>query len=102
MPKSRVWGGALKENRFHHKIFLSDERRCKPERLKTVIRYCARVVCIIPGGNSALMLVYVRLRHVAGTQWGNGMYMNVKHLESAVACWLHSWQGLQTSLQKTC
>ena len=26
------------ENRFHHEIYLSDVRRCKPERLKTVIR----------------------------------------------------------------
>ena len=27
------------ENRFHHEIYLSDARRCKPERLKTVIRH---------------------------------------------------------------
>ena len=27
------------ENRFHHEIYLSDVRRCKPERLKTVIRH---------------------------------------------------------------
>lgn len=26
------------ERRFHHEIYLSDARRCKPERLKTVIR----------------------------------------------------------------
>ena len=26
------------ENRFHHEIYLSDVRRCKPEKLKTVIR----------------------------------------------------------------
>lgn len=26
------------KNRFHHEIYLSDVRRCKPERLKTVIR----------------------------------------------------------------
>ena len=26
------------ESRFHHEIYLSDVRRCKPERLKTVIR----------------------------------------------------------------
>ena len=34
-------------------------------------------------GNSALMLVCARLRHVAGTQWGNKKYMNMKHLEAA-------------------
>ena len=27
------------EKRFHHEIYLSDVRRCKPERLKTVIRH---------------------------------------------------------------
>ena len=33
-------------------------------------------------GNSALMLVCARLRHVAGTQWGSKKYMNMKHLEA--------------------
>ena len=32
------------ENRFHHEIYLSDVRRCKPERLKTVIRHPVRRV----------------------------------------------------------
>lgn len=35
------------------------------------IRRHTRVVGTFPNGNSALMLVYARLRHVAGTQWGN-------------------------------
>lgn len=30
------------ERRFHHEIYLSDARRCKPERLKTVIRQPVR------------------------------------------------------------
>lgn len=30
------------ENRFHHEIYLSDARRCKPERLKTIIRQPVR------------------------------------------------------------
>ena len=38
----------------------------------------------LPDGNSALMLVCARLRHVAGTQWGNKKYMNMKHLEAAI------------------
>ncbi len=37
-----------------------------------------------PDGNSALMLVCARLRHVAGSQWGNKKYMNMKHLEAAI------------------
>ena len=28
----------FRQGRFHHEIYLSDARRCKPERLKTVIR----------------------------------------------------------------
>ena len=35
-------------------------------------------------GNSALMLVCARLRHVAGTQWGCKKYMNMKHLEAVL------------------
>lgn len=30
------------------------------------------------------MLVYARLRHVAGTQWGDKKYMNMKHLEETM------------------
>ena len=41
------------------------------------------MVGTFPDGNSALMLVCARLRHVAGTQWGNKKYMNMKHLEAA-------------------
>ena len=39
---------------------------------------------IITWANSALMLVCARLRHVAGTQWGNKKYMNMKHLEATM------------------
>ena len=28
------------------------------------------------------MLVCARLRHVAGSQWGNKKYMSMKHLEA--------------------
>lgn len=30
------------ENRYHHEIYLSDVRKCKPENLKTVIRHPVR------------------------------------------------------------
>ena len=55
------------------------------ERLNREIRRRTRVVGSFPDGNSALMLVCARLRHVAGTQWGNKKYMNMKHLEAALA-----------------
>ena len=75
------------------------------ERLNREIRRRTRVVVSFPDGNSALMLVCARLRHVAGTQWGNKKYMNMKHLEAAVedasiAGCLHSVQSLQTNLRK--
>ena len=54
------------------------------ERLNREIRHRTRVVGTFPDGNSALMLVCARLRHVAGTQWGNKKYMNMKHLETAL------------------
>ena len=54
------------------------------ERLNREIRRRTRVVGSFPDDHSALMLVCARLRHVAGTQWGNKKYMNMKHLEAAL------------------
>ena len=54
------------------------------ERLNREIRRRTRVVGTFPDGNSALMLVCARLRHVAGTRWGNKKYMNMKHLDVAL------------------
>jgi transposase-like protein len=51
------------------------------ERLNREIRRRTRVVGCFPDGNSALMLVCARLRHVAGTQWGNKKYVNMPQLE---------------------
>ncbi len=51
------------------------------ERLNREIRPRTRVVGTFPDGNSALMPVCARLRHAAGTQWGNKKYMNMTHLE---------------------
>ena len=55
------------------------------ERLNREIRRRTRVVGAFPDGNSALMLVCARLRHVVGTQWGSKKYMNMKHLEAMEA-----------------
>lgn len=51
------------------------------ERLNREIRRRTKVVGTFPDGNSALMLVCARLRHVAGTQWGSKKYLNMRHLE---------------------
>ena len=50
------------------------------ERLNREIRRRTRVVGTFPYGNSALMLVCARLRHVAGTVWGTKRYMNMARL----------------------
>ena len=55
------------------------------ERLNREIRRRTRVVGCFPDGNSALMLVCARLRHVAGTQWGSKKYLNMGHLDAADA-----------------
>lgn len=41
------------------------------ERINREIRRRTRVVGAFPDGNSALMLVAARLRHVASTKWGS-------------------------------
>ena len=51
------------------------------ERLNREIKRRTKVVGTFPDGNSALMLVCARLRHVAGTQWGSKRYLNMKRLE---------------------
>lgn len=50
------------------------------ERLMREIRRRTRVVGAFPDGNSALMLVAARLRHVAGTRWGTRKYLDMSRL----------------------
>ena len=50
------------------------------ERLNREIKRRTRAIGAFPDGQSALMLVCARLRHVAGTQWGAKRYMNMDHL----------------------
>jgi transposase-like protein len=51
------------------------------ERLMREIRRRTRVVGAFPDGQSALMLVAARLRHVAATKWGTRRYLNMKRLQ---------------------
>ena len=69
---------------FYRNVFSVTPRSNVIERLNLEIRRRTRVVGSFPDGNSALMLVCARLRHVAGIQWGNKKYMNMKHLEVAL------------------
>ena len=50
------------------------------ERILREVRRRTRVVGAFPDGNSALMLVAARLRHIAGTRWGSRRYLNMKLL----------------------
>ena len=50
------------------------------ERLNREIKRRTRAIGAFPDGNSALMLVCARLRHVAGTDWGTKRYMNMDHI----------------------
>ena len=51
------------------------------ERIMREIRRRTRVVGNFPDGESALMLVAARLRHIASTKWSSKRYLNMKHLE---------------------
>ena len=50
------------------------------ERLNREVRRRTRVVGAFPDGQSALMLVAARLRHVAGTRWGTRRYLDMSRL----------------------
>lgn len=50
------------------------------ERIMREIRRRTRVVGSFPDGQSALMLVAARLRHIAGTKWGSRRYLNMDRL----------------------
>jgi len=50
------------------------------ERIMKEIRRRTRVVGSFPDGQSALMLVAARLRHIASTKWGTRRYLNMERL----------------------
>lgn len=52
------------------------------ERINREIKRRTKVVGSFPDGESALMLVCARLRHVSGSEWGTKRYLNMKHLTS--------------------
>ncbi len=55
------------------------------ERVIREVRRRTRVVGAFPDGQSALMLVAARLRHIAGTKWGNKRYLDMGRLREAAA-----------------
>jgi len=55
------------------------------ERIMREIRRRTKVVGNFPDGESALMLVAARLRHIAATKWGSKQYLNMKRMEEMAA-----------------
>jgi transposase len=55
------------------------------ERLNREIRRRTRVVGAFPDGESALVLVAARLRHMAGSKWGTRRYLNMDKLRAVEA-----------------
>ena len=51
------------------------------ERIMKEIRRRTNVVGAFPDGNSALMLVAARLRHISGTKWSSKRYLNMDLLQ---------------------
>ncbi len=51
------------------------------ERVMREIRRRTRVVGCFPDGESALMLVAARLRHIAGTKWGMRQYLKMERIK---------------------
>jgi transposase-like protein len=59
-----------------------DKARDVVEKLKSMrLGAAAKLVGAFPDGQSALMLVAARLRHVSASRWGMRKYMNMKLLD---------------------
>ena len=58
------------------------------ERIMRELRRRTRVVGCFPDGDSALMLVGARLRHVAGTKWGGRRYLDMSRLLPHHGAWI--------------
>ncbi len=75
------------EETFSYYAFPSEHHRSlrtnNPlERIMREIRRRTRVVGAFPDGNSALLLVSARLRHIAGKTWGAKRYLDMTRLKN--------------------
>ncbi len=73
--------GGIKETLSYYSFPAEHWRRIRTnnplERILREVRRRTRVVGSFPDGQSALMLVAARLRHVAGTKWGSMRYLDI-------------------------
>ena len=63
---------------FPHEHWLKIRTTNPLERIMREIRRRTRVVGCFPDGNSAVLLVAARLRHIVGTRWGTKLYMKLR------------------------
>lgn len=63
---------------FPHEHWLKIRTTNPLERIMREIRRRTRVVGCFPDGNSAVLLVAARLRHITGTRWGTKLYMKLR------------------------
>jgi putative transposase len=71
------------------------------ERIMKEIRRRTRVVGSFPDGESALMLVAARLRHIAGTKWGTRRYLDMTRLRELRATAGTDGPGTESSADAT-
>ena len=71
---------ALVYTHYPHEHWLKIRSNNGIERLNREIRRRTNAVGCFPDGNSALMLVCARLRHVSASDWGTKRYLNMEHL----------------------
>ena len=74
-------GGALTYMSFPREHWIRIRTNNTMERLNREIRRRTRVVGNFPDGQSAVMLVAARLRHVAATRWGSRRYLDMDRLQ---------------------
>ncbi len=77
--------GSIEETFTYYRFPREHWRRIRTnnpmERIMREIRRRTRVVGAFPDGQSALMLVSARLRHIAGTKWGYRRYLDMTLLK---------------------
>lgn len=71
---------ALTYTAFPHEHWLKIRSNNGIERINREIRRRTNSVGCFPDGNSALMLVYARLRYVSASDWGVKTYLNMDRL----------------------
>jgi transposase-like protein len=88
-PPKRAGPQSRRLRALGHRVYTWDRRLQNTEAMMSInvlerimreIRRRTRVVGNFPDGQSAVMLVAARLRHIAGTRWGKRIYLDMERL----------------------